>query len=216
MKKKIKISFLLDKKNDWIKKYLNTFLNKKNKNYSCKIVNNYKKVKKQNIVFILNYTKILPKSFLIKNSLNLVVHASDLPKGKGFAPIQWQILESKNKIPICLIEADKKFDSGAIIEKKYFYLKGDELNSEIRDIQAKETIKIISKFLKKFPKFTRKSQKGKSTFYKRRYAKDSKLNINDTLKESFNLLRIADNDKYPAYFQYKRKKYVIKIFKVLD
>ena len=213
MKKKIKISFLLDKNNDWIKKYLIQTFRKNNKKYSFKIENNYKKIDKQNIVFILNYTKILPKSFLIKNDLNLVVHASNLPKGKGFAPIQWQILNNKNKIPICLIEADEKFDSGAIIEKNNFYLSGDELNSEIRNIQAIETIKIILKFLKKYPNFKRKNQSGKSTFYRRRFASDSKLNINKTLKKNFNLLRIADNDRYPAYFEYKRNTYVIKIFK---
>ena len=63
MKKKIKISFLLDKNNDWIKKYLIQTFRKNNKKYSFKIENNYKKIDKQNIVFILNYTKILPKSF---------------------------------------------------------------------------------------------------------------------------------------------------------
>ena len=78
--KKIKISFLLDKNNDWIKKYLIQTFRKNNKKYSFKIENNYKKIDKQNIVFILNYTKILPKSFLIKNELNLVVHASNLQR----------------------------------------------------------------------------------------------------------------------------------------
>jgi len=213
VKKKINIIFLLDRKNDWIKKYLIKNFNKKNKKYNFKIEYNYKKIKRQNIVFILNYTKILPKSFLIKNNLSLVVHASDLPKGKGFAPMQWQILENKNKISICLIEADEKFDSGAIIEKNNFYLNGDELGTEIRNIQATETIKIILKFLRKYPKFNRTVQSGKSTFYKRRFPKDSKLDINKSLKKNFNLLRVADNDKYPAYFEYKRKRYVIKIFK---
>ena len=100
----------------------------------------------------------------------------------------------------------------AIIEKN-FYLSGDELNSEIRNIQAIETIKIILKFLKKYPNFKRKNQSGKSTFCRRRFASDSKLNINKTLKKNFNLLRIADNDRYPAYFEYKETHMLLKFLK---
>ena len=57
------------------------------------------------------------------------------------------------------------------------------------------------------------SQKGKITNYRRRKPTDSKLNINKSLKEQFNLLRIVDNKKYPAYFEYKDQKYILKIFK---
>ena len=87
------------------------------------------------------------------------------------------------------------------------------MNDEIRDIQAKETVKIIKKFLKKFPNYSKKEQSGKTTFYKRRRPADSKLNINKNLKENFNLLRVVDNEKYPAFFNYKKKKYILKIFK---
>ncbi len=210
--KKYKITFLLDKDNDWIHTYIKkNFI--KNKKFNFKISKNFNKVNNQDVVFILNYTKILPKTFLVKNYLNLVVHASNLPKGKGFAPIQWQILKNKNKIPICLLEAAKKFDSGSIIKKKYIYFKGHELNDEIRNVQGNETTKIIKEFLKKFPIFRRKKQKGNSTFFRKRGPNDSELNINKNLKKNFNLLRIADNDKYPAFFRYKKKKYIIKIFK---
>ena len=213
--RKYKITFLLDKKNDWINNYVKkNFIN--NNKFNFKISKNFRKIKNQDIVFILNFTKILPKSFLIKNQLNLVVHASNLPKGKGFAPIQWQILNNKNKIPICLIEADEKFDSGSIIEKNYIKFEGHELNDEIRHIQGNETVKIIKKFLNKYPKFKKKKQVGSSTFFKKRNSDDSKLSLNKNLKESFNLLRIVDNEKYPAFFIYKKKKYIIKIIKSIN
>ncbi len=214
MKKKLKITFLLDKNNDWIQKSIKkTFLNNQNK-YFFSIKKNYKKVINQDIVFILSYTKILPKSFLKKNKLNLVIHASNLPKGKGFAPIQWQILDNKNKIKVCLIEAALKVDSGPILEENYLKFKGNELNDEIREMQSNISIKIIKKFLKKYPKVKKKSQIGKSSYYKRRYPLDSLLNINKSIKKNFNLLRIVDNEKYPAFFTFKKKKYIIKIFKI--
>ena len=213
MQKKIKIAYLLDKSNDWIKKYINkSNLLKKNKKYAPKIFLNPSKVKDYDVVFIIGYTKILKTSFLIKNKLNLVVHESNLPKGKGFSPVQWQILEKKNKINVCLLEATKKVDSGKIYGKSYISFNGTELYDKIRYLQATTTIKIINDFLKKYPKVNSTAQKGKSTFYKKRNPEDSILNINLSLKKLFNKMRIANNEKWPSFFYYKKKKYIIKIF----
>ena len=55
------------------------------------------------------------------------------------------------------------------------------------------------------------SQRGEETFYKKRTPKDSELDINKTIKEQFNLLRIVDNEKYPAFFKFKNKIYTLKI-----
>ena len=213
MKNKIKVTFLLDPKNNWIEKNIKKNFLLIKKKIQFKITKNYKKVSKQNIVFILGYTKILPNSFLKKNNLNLVVHESNLPKGKGFAPVQWQVIKNQNKIPICLIEANEKVDSGPILAKSFFSLKGNELNSEIRLKQAIATIKIIKNFLRKFPIVRKRNQVGLSTFYKRRNPKDSLLDLNKSLKNNFNLLRVVDNLNYPAYFIYRGKKYILKIYK---
>jgi len=214
MKKKIKIAFLLDNTNNWILQYLKkSKLLKKNNKYYSKIFINFKKIINYDLVFILNYTKILKPNFLKKNKLNLVVHSSDLPKGKGFAPIQWQILEGKNKIYTTLFEAVEKFDSGKIFEKDYIFLKGTELYDEIRYYQAKLIIKMIKKFLNKYPNIKSKRQVGKPTFYRRRYKSDSKLNINSSIKKLFNQMRVADNEKWPSFFYFKKKKFIVKIFK---
>ena len=213
MTKKIKVAYLLDNTTDWIKKYIkkSQLLNKSKKFYS-KMFTNYKNIKNYDIVFVLGYTRILSPIFLKKNKLNLVVHASNLPRGKGFSPIQWQILKNKKRISFCLFKAEKKLDSGEIYEKHSLLFKGTELYDRIRYMQAKATIQIISSFLKKYPKLVSRKQKGQSTFYRRRTYKDSKLNINKSIKKLFNQMRIANNQDWPAYFIYRKKKYIIKIF----
>ena len=128
MKKKYNITFLIDPTNNWIEKFILRSFKKKNKRFIFKFKKKYNEITNQDVVFFINYTKIIPKKFLNKNNLNLVIHASNLPKGKGFAPLQWQILEKKKKITLCLIEAVEKFDSGPIILKDFFYLNGSELN----------------------------------------------------------------------------------------
>jgi len=209
---KYKVGFLTDKTNNWIEKFLKKEKFKNNKKYFFKSFNNYLKIKNFDIIFILGYTKILNKKFLKKNKLNLVVHESNLPKGKGFAPVQWQILNKKKNIPICLIEAKSRVDSGNIYEKMYFKIKNNDLYDQIREKQAIATIKIIKKFLKKFPKVKPIKQLGKSTFYKRRRPADNLLDINKSIKENFNLLRIGNNELFPSYFNFRSKKFIIKIF----
>ena len=66
--------------------------------------------------------------------------------------------------------------------------KGDELNGEIREKQAKYTLKIINNFLKKYPKFTRKKQTGLPTYFRKRNELDSKLNINKSIKNNLQSL----------------------------
>ena len=213
MKKKFKVTFLLDKSNNWFHPYIkkNTF--KSIKKFSFKIEENYKKIKEQDIVFILGYGRLLPESFLNKNKLNLVVHESKLPKDKGGAPIHYQVLKNKRKIYISLIKASMKIDSGDIFLIDSFNLKGIELMNELRSKQAQGRIKIIKKFLKKYPNIKSFKQKGKSNFNRMRNSNDSEININKSIKSQFNLLRICDNEKYPAFFKYKNHKFILKIFK---
>ena len=43
---------------------------------------------------------------------NLVIHASDLPQGKGWSPMPWQIAEGRNDIVFTLFEAVAGVDAG--------------------------------------------------------------------------------------------------------
>ena len=213
MKKKYKVTFLLDKSNLWFEKQLKNYDFKLNNKYIFKISKNPNNIKNQNIVFPLSYTRILPESFLQKNELVLIAHVGKLPKDKGFAPLQYQILRNKNKVYISLIKAAKEVDAGPIYFQNSFVLNGTELSDEIRNIEGIQLLNIIKKFLIKYPNIKSKKQIGKSNFNKRRYPKDSQLDIKKTIKQQFNHLRINDNELYPSFFYYKGQKYIIKIFK---
>ena len=71
----------------------------------------------------------------------------------------------------------------------------------------------MTKYLKKFPAISPIKQNGKSTYNKKRTPKDSELDINKTIKDQFNHLRINDNIKFPSFFIYRKTKYFIKIYK---
>lgn len=206
----MRITFLLDRSNNWIEPFVQEYIKLKQVG---SISYNHLEVKDNDIVFILGYTKVLDEFFLYSNKLNLIVHESDLPKGKGFSPVQWQILEGKNQIIFTLFEAQKEIDSGDIYLQKKVQFSGYELFDEIRKIQGKETLNLIDEFLKQYPNIVAKKQLGEETIYPRRKDKDDMLDINKTIKDQFNHLRIANNDEYPLWFEIDGHKYNLKIEK---
>ena len=143
----------------------------------------------------------------------MVIHESNLPHGKGWSPLTYQVLEGKNKIPITLFEASTNIDTGGYYYKDEIFLHGNELISEIREKQAKKTFLLLEKFIYDYKKVVKMNQKGISTFYKKRTLNDSQLNENNSIVKNFNLLRVVDNEKYPAFFRHKGCKYIIKIYK---
>jgi len=209
----MKISFLTDNPNSWIIEYLNLFMaslesHNVNHYFNHKDINDH-----GDILFILSCEEIVKEEVLKFHKKNIVIHPSKLPKGKGWSPISWQVLEGLNIIPITLFEAVDKVDSGDIYLQDEIVLEGHELNNEIKHKQAVVTFNLISKFIKNYPYNPSKSQHGESSFYKKRNKSSNELDVNKSIKEQFNLLRIVDNERYPAFFYLKNKKYIIKITK---
>ena len=212
----MKINILISK-NSWANSY-KPEIKKILKQFSKKISfnNNHKKTKKNtdiNIVF--SYFKKIENKYLKFSKFNIIPHESKLPLGKGMSPLSWQLLENKNTIFFSLIEASNSLDAGVIYLQKKVNIPKNILFQEIKKIQLSTNLKLIIKFLKKIK--TNKTidgikQKGKSTFYTMRSAKDSYINIDKSIKSQFNLLRICDPINYPAYFKYKNRTYIIKIF----
>lgn len=206
------ITILVDN-DSWILTYAKTLLDYFSVNYHCQLVRNAKDIIPSDVCFLLGCTKIVDKAILAANQYNLVVHESDLPLGKGFAPMSWQILAGNRSIPVCLITADDKVDSGKIWLKETIELDGSELHDEWRAKQGEVTIKLAKKFIENFNELTAKEQEGQTSLYPRRNNKDSELDVNKTLAEQFNLLRIVSNNDYPAFFIHDGIKYKLEIYR---
>lgn len=180
-------------------------------NVDAKLVHDYACIKHGEAAFFLGCTKVCPQEFLSRSQYNMVVHESELPKGRGFAPISWTILSGQDLITFSLIEADKRVDCGKIYSQLKIRLKGTELCTEIRELQGKHTIEICLDFILNGRIRDAKEQQGEASYFRRRTPVDSELDINKSIAEQFNLLRIVDNERYPAFFKYKGRIYRLKI-----
>src|SRR3989338_4170272 len=138
---------VLTSKESWFVPYAKKLVNILNdKGCKAKLFFKHEEINKEfEIVFILSYFKIIGKEFLERHKHNLVVHESDLPKGRGWSPLFWQILDGKNKIPIVLFEANEKIDDGKIYMEDYILLEGHELHDKIREKQAEKSIELCLK-----------------------------------------------------------------------
>lgn len=209
----LKIAFLTPEKG-WMIQSVRLFADELKCAHDVTIYHDHKGMSSYDICFMLSYPKIVTKEYLDKNKHNIVVHASALPEGKGWSPWVWQILEGKNVIPISLFEAVEGVDAGDIYIRDSITLSGLELLDEIRVELAKKTLGMCKAFLSSCEKgaLNPEVQQGSETFYSRRSPKDSELNAEKSLLEQFNLLRVVDNENYPAYFIKDGKKYVLKIY----
>ncbi|MBP7216157.1 MAG: methionyl-tRNA formyltransferase [Candidatus Omnitrophica bacterium] len=209
----MRISVLIDNPASWFhdfSKELLRVLKKHDKH--CKIVADVDATNGSDILFVLSCDRLLKKSELALHKHNIVVHASDLPRGRGWSPLTWQVEKGFRNIPITLFEAHQGCDTGDYYLKDKIPLDGSELIEELREKLAKKVIAMIERFLRQYP-MKAMPQKGTVTHYRRRRPEDNALNVSMNLKDQFNKLRVADNERYPAYFLFKGNKYILKIYK---
>jgi methionyl-tRNA formyltransferase len=207
----MKINILNDNPKSWVISYITPLLEKL-KIHTVRHILSIEDIDHGDIMFILSSEKILKKASLSYHKNNIVVHPSKLPLGKGWSPLAWQILEGHNRIPVTLFEAVESVDAGKVYLVDYIHLIGNELNEEIKDKQGQIMIKMISEFVEKYGLINGIEQSGEETIFRKRSRNDNKLDVDKSIRDQFNLLRIVDNERYPAFFELHGKTFILKIF----
>ena len=177
----------------------------------CELRRHVTEIEPGDILFLLGCTQLVAPDVLARNRRNLVVHESSLPRGRGFAPLQWQLLAGQDEIEICLLEAAQQADAGDVYLRDRLIFQGTELSDQIRDQQGRATIDLCLRYLDSDVEPTAVAQSGIPTSYPRRTPVHSQLDPRQTLAEQFDLLRICDNQRYPAWFQHRGQRYVLQI-----
>jgi len=209
----MKITILTDEKS-WLRQYLPHFIAEvKKRGHTIAECFHETDVLASDCLFILSYLRKVPQEVLLKSAHNIVIHGSELPSGKGWSPVPWQILEGKNEIPFTLFEAAEKIDAGAVYFRGILKLEGHELIHEWQQKVAELVFSLALQFIDTNGTLMPKPQQGKETFYERRTPDDSKLDPQKSIAEQFNLLRVVDNDRFPAFFEWRGHRYTLKIEK---
>lgn len=217
MTRALTITILVDNPKSWIVPFAERIRDDLTmRGHHALLVHSVKEVGKGDTLFLLGCERLITKETLALNTHNIVVHPSDLPKGRGFSPLTWLILEGAHDVPITLFEATEGADEGPWYFKDVIHFEGHELNEALKRAQGEKTMDLVLTFVDQYDSLQVHEQAGESSWYPRRAAKDSELDPGKTIAEQFDLLRVVDNERYPAFFTHRDHTYIIKIFKKGD
>lgn len=166
------------------------------------------------VLFLVSCGQIIGEHERQKFQAVLVLHASDLPEGRGWSPHIWSILGGATRIPVCLLEACDQVDTGPIWAKTSFELEGHELLREINEKLFAAELYLMKLAVERFHELLPAPQsEAAGSYWPRRTPEDSRLDPSRSLAEQFELLRVVDNARYPAFFDLRGKRYTLRIEK---
>jgi methionyl-tRNA formyltransferase len=142
---------------------------------------------------------------------SLVIHASDLPLGRGMSPHVWQILEGKTKLAVTLLEVVDRLDAGDIWCQEHIHIPATALHDEIHRRLFDAELRLMSWALENHTTVQPRVQSGESSYYRKRTPEDSRIDLDSTLGAAFNQLLVADPLRYPAFFEYEGARFKIVI-----
>lgn len=161
-------------------------------------------------LFLVSCTEIIQRECRVLYDHVLVLHESDVPKGRGWSPLAWQVLEGRTDIKISLLVAADRVDSGDVWEQRVLHLEGHELADEIHSMSTRVKFELMDDAVRCQPE--PKEQSGAPTYYERRTYHDSRLDPNKSLADQFNLLRICE-PRFPAFFDFRGHRYKVTLTK---
>lgn len=178
------------------------------------LVSEKKRLLGGDILFLISCNEIIDPAIRNLYRATLVIHASDLPEGRGWSPHIWQILEGETHIKVTLLEAEDTVDSGKIWAQRDMILDGHELFDEINSKLFMIEMELMELAVANFETITPRVQDSRRPyFYSKRTPEDSRLDPYKTLAEQFDLLRVSDNERFPAFFDFRGHRYYVQLRK---
>lgn len=170
------------------------------------------------ILFLISCAEIVGDADRSAYRVTLVLHASDLPRGRGWSPHVWQVLEGVDEITLSLLEAEDKVDSGRIWKKLKFPVPKHALWDEINARLFEAEIELIDFAVHEFDRVnpTMQNTSIESSYYPRRKPSDSQIDPSQSIASQFNKMRVCDPHRFPAFFELHGKKYKLTLEKIND
>ena len=175
---------------------------------------------KPDIIFSAGWRRLLPKSiFQIPKLGTLNLHDSLIPKYRGFAPINWAIINGEKEVGLTIHYIDEGIDTGDIILQ-------EKIDVEISDTAYDAYLKLLEiseSMLKKVINMIQSgeikiiSQDSNSGFFcSRRFPADGRIDWKKDRIQVYNLIR-ALSEPYPnAFFFFEDKQIFVKEAKLVS
>lgn len=214
----MKITILLTSDEHPTRSFINKWVTDNGNKHEISIVNSKSELDCGDILFLISCNEIIKSDTRKSFRHTLVVHASKLPEGRGWSPYAWAILEGKRTLTLSLLEADDKVDSGSLWHQIDIEVARHMLYDEINELISVGTLQLMdfavanSRTVVPWPQ----NHDVASTYYRKRIPSDHELDPSKGIAEQFNLLRISDPKRFPAFFYLYGEKYKVTLEKLDD
>lgn len=195
--------------NPWLEKWISRNCGKQR----VELIRKKSELRGGDLLFLVSCSEIIKKEDREKYKKTLVLHASDLPLGRGWSPHVWQIIEGRTTLCITMLEAEDKVDSGAIWHQIHVDIPKTFLFDEINKVLFDAELSLMDFALENF--YTIISRKQPTdimpTYYQKRSPDDSRIDSKQSIENQFDLIRVCDPERFPAFFEVHGRKYAIKL-----
>lgn len=157
---------------------------------------------------LINCRFLIPERFLnlLPNGF-LVTHGSILPEYRGFAPLNWTILNKRNEVGLTLFKAAPKVDSGAILLTKRFSINSSTTASDVFKIFSESQPEMFLEALEMLKNsisiegIAEPQSESDASYCCRRIPSDSEIDWKKSSIEVLTLLR-ASQPPYPYAYTF--------------
>lgn len=186
--------------------------------HDINLINSKSELGTGEILFLISCNEIISLEERQLYNKTLIIHASDLPEGRGWSPHIWQIINGANKLVVTLLEAEDAVDSGDIWHQLKIEIPKDALWYEINQYLFNAELELMDFTLNNYDHIHPRSQSKliSPTYYSKRSPSDSEIDPYMRLSDQFDLIRVCDPERFPAFFKLHGQKYKIFLEKLVD
>lgn len=212
----MKISILCSSPTHPVNAWIERWKEANSGDHDIEIVSRKHMLRGGDLLFLISCAEIIGASDRQQYRKCLVIHASDLPRGRGWSPHIWQLLEGRRAVTVSLLEAEDKVDSGDIWHKLTLdippHFLHDEINAALFDAELELMDFAVRHFASIVP--SPQPEDEAPNWYPRRTPEDSRLDPDRSIAEQFDLIRVCDPVRFPAFFELHGHKYKITLEKM--
>lgn len=214
----MRISLLCSDEKHPVNQHLKRWIAAQKGNHQVELVRKKRDLSGGDILFLISCSEIVGVADRSSYRATLVLHASDLPRGRGWSPHIWQLIGGADEITLSLLEAADKVDSGRIWRKLKISVPKHALWDEINECIFDAEITLIDFAVREFEGVcpTVQDPAIKPSYYPRRVPADSQIDPSQNIASQFDKIRVCDPYRFPAFFELHGKKYKLILEKIDD
>ena len=214
----MKVSIVCSNSSHPVNAYLSAWAQRHSQDHNIEIVRKKSELTGGDVLLLVSCGEIISAKDRAPYGVCLVLHASDLPRGRGWSPHIWELAAGAPQITLSLLEAEDKVDSGRIWQKVQIPVPPTALWDEINHLLFTAELQLMDFALASYGHIQPQEQPydEASTYYRQRTPQDSRIDPQQSIANQFDLIRVCDPHRFPAFFEYRGQLFLLKLEKLHD